>query len=68
VLVALTVLLRFTSLGLQMRGAVESRRLVQLDGVNSGGVVAVAWAVSSFMAGLDGVLLAPIFGTFQSDT
>ena len=33
VLVALTVLLRFTSLGLQMRGAVESRRLVQLDGV-----------------------------------
>ena len=68
VLVALTVLLRFTNLGLQMRGAVESRRLVQLDGVNAGGVVAVAWAISSFMAGLAGVLLAPIFGTFQSDT
>jgi branched-chain amino acid transport system permease protein len=68
VLVALTILVRFTSLGLQMRGAVESRRLVQLDGVNSGGVVAVAWAISSFMAGLAGVLLAPIFGTFQSDS
>src|ERR1017187_10084025 len=68
VLVALTVLLRFTNLGLQMRGAVESRRLVQLDGVNSGGVVAVAWAISSFMAGLAGVVLAPVFGTFQSDT
>jgi branched-chain amino acid transport system permease protein len=68
VLVALTVLLRYTNLGLQMRGAVESRRLVQLDGVNSGGVVAVAWAISSFMAGLAGVLLAPIYGTFQSDT
>jgi branched-chain amino acid transport system permease protein len=68
VLVALTFLLRFTSVGLQMRGAVESRRLVQLDGVNSGGVVALAWAISSFMAGLAGVVLAPIYGSFQSDT
>ena len=67
VLAALTVLLRYTSLGLQMRGAVESRRLVQLDGVNAGGVVAVAWAISSFMAGLAGVLLAPNFGVFQSE-
>jgi branched-chain amino acid transport system permease protein len=66
VLVALTALLRFTSLGLQMRGAVESRRLVQLDGVNSGGVVALAWMISSFMAGLAGVLLAPIYGAFQA--
>ena len=66
VLVALTVLLRYTSLGLQMRGAVESRRLVQLDGVNSGGVVAIAWVISSFMAGLAGVLLAPTYGNFQA--
>ena len=51
--------MRFTNLGLQMRGAVESRRLVQLDGVNAGRVVAVAWAISSLMAGLAGVLLAP---------
>lgn len=65
ILIALTALLRYTSLGLQMRGAVESRRLVQLDGVNAKGVVAVAWAVSSFMAGLAGVLLAPIYGPFQ---
>jgi branched-chain amino acid transport system permease protein len=68
VLIALTGLLRFTNLGLQMRGAVESRRLVQLDGVNSGGVVALAWAISSFMAGLAGVVLAPIYGAFQADT
>jgi branched-subunit amino acid ABC-type transport system permease component len=68
VLIALTALLRYTNLGLQMRGAVESRRLVQLDGVNSGGVVALAWAISSFMAGLAGVLLAPTYGNFQSDT
>src|SRR5271155_535077 len=47
VLVLLTVLLRATNLGLQMRAAVESRRLVQLDGVNANGVVGVAWIVSS---------------------
>jgi len=69
VLVLLTILLRYTNLGLQMRAAVESRRLVQLDGVNANGVVAVAWIVSSFMAGLVGVLLAPIYGAgaFSSD-
>ena len=67
VLVLLTILLRYTPLGLQMRGAVESRRLVQLDGVNANGVVAVAWIVTSFMASLAGVLLAPVFGAFNSD-
>jgi branched-chain amino acid transport system permease protein len=69
ILVLLTILLRYTSLGLQMRAAVESRRLVQLDGVNANGVVAVAWIVSSFMAGLVGVLLAPVYGAgaFTSD-
>ena len=60
-LLALVVLMRFTPLGLQMRGAVESRRLVQLDGVNAGGVVSVAWMVSSLLAGLAGVLLAPTY-------
>src|SRR5215469_12069434 len=57
VLVLLTILLRYTNLGLQMRAAVESRRLVQLDGVNANGVVSVAWMVSGFMASLVGVLL-----------
>lgn len=67
VLIALTFLLRYTSLGLQMRAAVESRRLVQLDGVNGDGVVMIAWLVSSFMAALAGVLMAPVFGAFNSD-
>jgi branched-chain amino acid transport system permease protein len=65
-LILLTVLLRFTSLGLQMRAAVESRRLVQLDGVNANGVVALAWIVSSFMASLAGVILASGIGAFTS--
>jgi branched-chain amino acid transport system permease protein len=66
-LVAVVILIRFTPLGLQMRGAVESRRLVQLDGVNAQGVVAVAWAVSGFFAALAGVLFAPNFGELQPD-
>ena len=65
VLVALGLLLRFSNLGLQMRGSVESRRLIELDGVNAGRVVAVAWAISGFMAGLAGVLLAPIYPQLQ---
>ena len=64
-LVALVVLIRWTSLGLKMRGAVESRRLIELDGVNGGRVVASAWAVSGLIAGLAGVLLAPIYGQLQ---
>ena len=66
VLAALVALMRFTNLGLQMRGAVESRRLVQLDGVNADRVVGAAWAISSLLAGLAGVLLAPIYGQLQS--
>jgi branched-chain amino acid transport system permease protein len=65
-LVAVLVLMRFTALGLNMRAAVESRRLVQLDGVNAGGVVSVAWAVSSLLAGLSGVLLAPAYPELQA--
>jgi branched-subunit amino acid ABC-type transport system permease component len=65
---AVIVLMRFTSLGLQMRGAVESRRLVQLAGVNAHRVVSVAWAVSSFLAGLAGVLLAPYFPQVQAQS
>jgi branched-chain amino acid transport system permease protein len=66
-LVLLVALIRFTSLGLQMRAAVESRRLVQLDGVNANGVVSVAWAVSSLLAGLAGVLLAPSYNQVSAE-
>jgi branched-chain amino acid transport system permease protein len=65
-LLALLVLLRFTNLGLEMRAAVESRRLVQLEGVNGDRVTATAWAVSGLMAGLAGVLLAPMEALVQS--
>ena len=60
------VVMRFTVLGLYMRAAVESRRLVQLEGINAGGVVSVAWAISSLLAGLSGVLLAPAYPELQA--
>ena len=66
IVVVLLVLLRGTTLGLEMRAAVESRRLVQLEGVDADRVVATAWAMSGFMAGLAGVLLAPTEATVQS--
>ncbi|HEY1831671.1 MAG TPA: ABC transporter permease [Acidimicrobiales bacterium] len=61
-------LMRFTGLGLQMRATVESRRLVQLTGVDGERVISVAWAMSSFLAGLSGVLLAPYFPQIESES
>jgi branched-chain amino acid transport system permease protein len=67
VLLAMVVLMRFTNLGLKMRATVENRRLVQLDGINSNRVVAYAWAISSLLAGLAGVLLAPQFAQLEPE-
>ncbi|HTX63445.1 MAG TPA: ABC transporter permease, partial [Acidimicrobiales bacterium] len=65
-LVVLVLLLRTTSLGLEMRAGVESRRLLELEGVNAPRVTATAWAVCGLMAGLAGVLLAPTEVTVQA--
>jgi ABC-type branched-subunit amino acid transport system permease subunit len=59
VVAALVALFRWSSIGLQMRAVVESRRLAQLEGVNSAAVAAGAWALSSTLAGLAGVLMLP---------
>jgi len=57
--VLLGILFRYTALGLQMRAIVESFRMVELAGVNSERVSMAAWMLSSFLAGLAGVLIAP---------
>jgi ABC-type branched-subunit amino acid transport system permease subunit len=51
---------RYTAIGLQMRAVVESPRMVELAGVNSERVSAVAWMLSSLLAGIAGVLLATL--------
>lgn len=59
VVASLVALFRWSSIGLQMRAVVESRRLAQLEGVNAAGVAAAAWGLSSVLAGLAGVLMLP---------
>ena len=44
-----------------MRAVVESPRMTELAGVNAGRVSAFAWILSSMMAALAGVLLAPLY-------
>jgi branched-subunit amino acid ABC-type transport system permease component len=62
VAVALIAMFRYTSIGLRMRAVVESARMAQLAGVNSDRVSRGAWMLSSFVAGLAGVLLPQITG------
>ncbi len=63
--VLLTGLLRGTRFGLRMRAVVESRRLAELEGVDATAVSAAAWGLSSFLAGLAGVLLLPQMGSLD---
>jgi branched-chain amino acid transport system permease protein len=62
----LAVLFRFTGIGLQMRAVVESPRMTELNGIRADRVSAFAWALSSFFAGLAGVLIAPRFNTLAA--
>ncbi|HLX87946.1 MAG TPA: ABC transporter permease [Acidimicrobiales bacterium] len=60
VVVAVVAMFRWTAIGLEMRAVVESRRLSQLQGIDSPKVAATAWAMSSLLAGLAGVLMLPL--------
>ncbi|MDT3440605.1 ABC transporter permease subunit [Pseudofrankia sp. BMG5.37] len=57
----LWVLLRHTRLGLHMRAVVDRRGLAALRGIDPDRTSAISWMLGSFLAGLAGVLLAPIF-------
>ena len=67
VVVVLTITMRTSLLGLEMRAAVESPRLLRLQGISSRRVSSLAWIVSSSLAGLAGVLLAPRYATVSID-
>ncbi|MDQ6527376.1 ATP-binding cassette domain-containing protein [Nocardioides sp. LHD-245] len=57
----LWVIIRRTRLGLQMRAVVDRESLAGLRGVNAGRTSAIAWILTMVLAGLGGVLLAPLF-------
>lgn len=62
VAIGVSVLFRRTNIGLRMRAVVESPRMAELSGVDSDRVSTGAWMLTSFVAGLCGVLLPQITG------
>jgi ABC-type branched-subunit amino acid transport system ATPase component/branched-subunit amino acid ABC-type transport system permease component len=65
--VLLWAVLRHTRVGLEMRAGVDRRELAGLRGVDAAKTSAVAWALSMMLAGLGGVLIAPLFGLTDVD-
>jgi ABC-type branched-subunit amino acid transport system ATPase component/branched-subunit amino acid ABC-type transport system permease component len=60
--VLLWLVLRHTRVGLEMRAGVDRRELAGLRGVSAAKTSAVAWVLSMMLAGLGGVLIAPLQG------
>jgi len=64
--VGLTLMFRYTMIGLRMRAVVESARMTELAGISADRVSSVGWALSSILAGMAGVLLGPLFPQLSS--
>lgn len=62
VVVAGTLVLRFTDVGLRVRAIVDSEAMASMSGTNPGRVAAGVWAVSATLAGIAGILVAPTNG------
>jgi branched-subunit amino acid ABC-type transport system permease component/ABC-type branched-subunit amino acid transport system ATPase component len=67
--IGLWYLMRRTRVGLEMRAVVDRETLASLRGVDAARTSAVAWVLTMLLAGLGGVLMAPLFdlsaGTFE---
>ncbi len=61
------VVLRYTDIGLRVRAMVDSPAMTSLSGTNPGAVSVGVWAASVGLAGLTGVLSAPIIGLDPGD-
>ena len=61
VAVALWLILRHSRAGLEMRAAVDKKDLSGLRGFNPGRSSALSWVLTMIMAGLAGILIAPLF-------
>ncbi len=59
--IGLWVVLRKTRLGLEMRAVVDRETLAGLRGVNAGRTSSAAWVLTMLLAGIGGVLIAPLF-------
>lgn len=56
------VILRYTEAGLSVRAMVDSEAMTSLSGSNPSRIAAGVWVVASFLAGLAGILAAPVIG------
>ena len=59
--IALWLVLRHTRLGLEMRAVVNRSDLAGLRGVNASRTSSAAWVLTMMLAGLGGILIAPLF-------
>ena len=66
--VALWFLLRRTSLGLEMRAVVDRPTLAELRGVNNRRTSRWAWIIGTVLAGIAGIIGAPIFSSLNENT
>jgi branched-subunit amino acid ABC-type transport system permease component len=64
--VGLTLMFKYTEIGLQMRAVVESPRMTELAGINGERVSSLGWILSSVFAGLAGLLLSPLYSQLSS--
>jgi branched-subunit amino acid ABC-type transport system permease component len=59
--IALWLVLRHTRLGLEMRAVVNRSDLAGLRGVNASRTSSAAWVLTMMLAGIGGILIAPLF-------
>jgi branched-chain amino acid transport system permease protein len=67
IVIAGFVILRYTDVGLRVRAMVDSPAMTSLSGTNPESVSLSVWAVSTGLAGLTGVLAAPVIGLDPND-
>jgi len=56
------IVLRFTDAGLSVRAMVDSEAMTSLSGSNPSRIAAGVWVIAMFLAGLSGILAAPVIG------
>jgi neutral amino acid transport system permease protein len=68
VLTAIAMMLRYTSLGRQMRALADNFDLAETTGIDTGRIVIYTWMLSGALAGLAGVMVAASIGSFTPNT
>ena len=56
------IVLRYTEAGLSVRAMVDSEAMTSLSGSDPSRIAAGVWVVALFLAGLSGILAAPVIG------